>query len=137
MKLSEMIKGFREENGISQREFARRCGLSNSLISLLEKGINPQTGNAMSQDIDTYIKLARGMQTSLQKLFEDLGDDAIVKLDINQDPRFDLTAASYAEGMKDAVGYHLSAEECDIIRGYRAVKPGIKDAVRKLLNIPY
>ena len=137
MKLSEMIKGFREENGISQREFARRCGLSNSLISLLEKGINPQTGNAMSQDLDTYVKLAQGMQTSLQKLFEELGEDAFVKLDRNQDPRFDLTAASFAEGMKEAIGYHLSAEECDIVREYRQASQGIKDAIKKLLNIPY
>ena len=137
MKLSEMIKEFREENKISQREFARRCGLSNSLISILEKGINPQTGNAMSQDLDTYLKLAKGMQTSLQKLFEDLGADAAVKLDKNQDPRFDLTAASFAKGMKESIGNHLDAEECDIIREYRNASQGIKDAIKKLLNIPY
>ena len=80
MKLSEMLKNYRTENKISQREFARRCELSHSLISLMEMGKNPQTGKAMSPDLDTYRKLAAGMQTSLQDLFEKLGNDAAVDL---------------------------------------------------------
>lgn len=80
MKLSEILKSYRAENKISQRELARRCGLSNSLISLMEMGKNPQTGKTMSQDLGTYKKLAEGMQTSLQALFEKLGNDAAVDL---------------------------------------------------------
>ena len=56
MKLSELLKQYRSENKISQRELARRCGLSNSLISLMEMGVNPQTGKEMSpEEIDTVL----------------------------------------------------------------------------------
>ena len=48
MKLEELLKQYRAENKISQRELARRCDLSNSLISLFEMGKNPQTGKQMS-----------------------------------------------------------------------------------------
>lgn len=80
MKLSDLIVRYRESNNISQREFARRCGLSNSLISLIEKGYNPQTGKEISPDLDTYAHLAIAMGISIQTLFERLGDDAAVKL---------------------------------------------------------
>ena len=38
MKLGEFIKQYREEHGISQREFARRCGISNTAIQSIENG---------------------------------------------------------------------------------------------------
>ena len=87
MKLSEMLKNYRSENKISQRELARRCGLSNSLISLMEMGVNPQTGKEMSPDLETYKRLADGMQISVQTLFNRLGNDATVKLSVPQENR--------------------------------------------------
>lgn len=80
MKLSELIKQYREENNISQREFGRRCDLSNSLISILEMGKNPQTGKTMTPDFVTYRKLANGMGMSVQMLFEKLDDGAFVSM---------------------------------------------------------
>lgn len=68
MKLSDILKQYREENGISQREFAKRCELSNSLISILEKGYNPQTGKPMDPDSRTYRRLASGMGITEDKL---------------------------------------------------------------------
>ena len=87
MKLEEVIKKYREEHDISQREFARRCGLSNSLISIFEMGKNPQTGKRIHPDFETYRKLANGMGTSVQKLFEQLGSGALIK--INHDYTFE------------------------------------------------
>lgn len=80
MKLGELISQYRISNNISQREFARRCGLSNSLISLIEKGVNPQTGKTMAQDLETYSRIAYAMGISVQELFEQLGTDASVRL---------------------------------------------------------
>ena len=68
MKLSDILKQYREENSISQREFAKRCELSHSLISILEKGYNPQTGNSVDPDSRTYRRLAAGMGITEQKL---------------------------------------------------------------------
>ena len=80
MKLGKLIIQYRERNDLSQREFARRCGLSNSLISIIEKGINPQTGKEVSPDLETYSRIARAMGITMQMLFEQLGDDATVHL---------------------------------------------------------
>lgn len=80
MKLSDVLKNYREKHQISQREMARRCNVSHSLINLIEKGENPQTGKAMSQDMGTYKKIADGMGISVQSLFETLGSDAAVQI---------------------------------------------------------
>ena len=68
MKLSEIVKQYREENRISQREFAKRCELSNSLISIIEKGMNPQTGSPVDPDSRTIRRLASGMGMPEQRL---------------------------------------------------------------------
>ena len=78
MKLSDLIKNYREENGISQREFARRCGLSNSLISILEMGVNPQTGKPTEPDARTYRRLANGMGMTASDLSKLLQTDSAV-----------------------------------------------------------
>ena len=80
MKLRDVILNYRSENKISQRELARRAGLSNSLISIIEAGINPQTGKKMSQDLETYKKLADAMGMSLHELIEKIDDDEVVSL---------------------------------------------------------
>lgn len=51
MDLKDILIQYREENRISQRELARRCGLSNAQISILEYGKNKQTGRKPTPDI--------------------------------------------------------------------------------------
>lgn len=80
MEIKDIILNFRKENKISQREFARRCELSNSLISVLEMGINPQTGKKNSPDLITYKKLASGMGITLQDLLDMLDDSEVISL---------------------------------------------------------
>ena len=52
MKLSEIIKKYRKEHDLSQRQMGARCGLSTGYISLIEKEINPQTGKVEKTDIE-------------------------------------------------------------------------------------
>ena len=82
MDIKDVLLKYREENNISQRELARRCGLSNSLISILEMGVNPQTGKKMSPDLETYKKLADGMGITVQELFEMLDENEMVSMSI-------------------------------------------------------
>lgn len=67
MKLGDMIKQYREERGLSQRAFARRCGLSNAQIAFLEKGIG-NSGKPFEPTFDTVRKVARGMGTTAEVL---------------------------------------------------------------------
>jgi len=106
MKLGELIIQYRQNNNLSQREFASRCHLSNSLISIIEKGINPQTGKTMAQDLETYAKIANAMGISVQELFEKLGNDASVKLYpmkiISKDGIHTSVFATPSQAIKDA-----------------------------------
>lgn len=78
MKLGELIAEYRKRMSISQREFSRKCDLSNTYISFLENGRNPKTGKAIVPTIEQYKKIADGMDISLQRLFELLDEDSPV-----------------------------------------------------------
>ena len=80
MKLSEIIIDYRTRMNISQREFSRKCNLSNSYISFLEREINPKTGKPLVPTVEQYGKLAEGMGMTVHHLFELLDDDAPVDL---------------------------------------------------------
>ena len=80
MKLCELIRNYRTQEKISQREFARRCGLSNTYISFLENEMNPKTGRPMVPTLEQYKKIADGMGITLQRLFELLDEDAPVDM---------------------------------------------------------
>ena len=85
MDLKDILIKYREENKISQRELARRSGLSNAQISILEYGKNKQTGRKPTPDIITLKKLADGMGIPLQTLFDQIGDSEFVSLNTRQD----------------------------------------------------
>lgn len=74
MKLGDLIRSYRESHDISQRQFALRCDLSNGYISILEKGINPNTQKPVTPTIPQLKKLADGMGISLSELFEQVDD---------------------------------------------------------------
>lgn len=78
MKIGEYIKEYRDRIGISQRKFADMCGLSNSFISMLEKDENPKTKKPIEVSLENYKAIAVATGTTVDKLFEELGEDAPV-----------------------------------------------------------
>ena len=80
MKLSVIVSEYRQRLQISQREFARRCGLSNSYISFIENETNPRTGRPMVPTLEQYQKIASGMDMTVHQLFALLDEDAPVDL---------------------------------------------------------
>lgn len=80
MTLSELIQIYRaEHDNMSQRKFANQCELSNGYISMLEKGVNPNTGEPITPTISVLKKLSNGMGISLTDLFVK-ADDIPVEL---------------------------------------------------------
>lgn len=61
MKLSQLIKNYRNENGVTLDELAQRSGLSKPYISMLEKGKNPKSGKPIIPSYDTLRKVANAM----------------------------------------------------------------------------
>lgn len=74
MKLGEAIQQFRLEHGLSQRQFAVSCNLSNGYISMLERGENPKTKVPVTPTLPALQKIAQGMNMSLTDLFEIVDD---------------------------------------------------------------
>lgn len=79
MKLSEIIKKYRESHDLSQRQLGAQCGLSTGYISLIEKEINPQTGKPMVPSLPVMNKLSIGMGLTLDELLA-MCDDMDVSL---------------------------------------------------------
>lgn len=95
MKLGNFVKTYRKQHGnMSQRELAEICGLSNAIISMIEKGVNPSTDLPITPTLPTLKKLAKGMNITLDDLF-DAVDEMNVSLDKN--PYTDEEKAEFFE----------------------------------------
>lgn len=61
MTLGQFVKEYRERNNLSQRQFALRCGLSNSYIHMLESQKNSKTGKPIVPNISSIKKISKAM----------------------------------------------------------------------------
>lgn len=68
MTLGEIIRQFRQEHDLSQRQFAMRCGLSNGYIAMLEKNMNPKTGKPISVSLENLHDIASAMNMTADEL---------------------------------------------------------------------
>jgi len=68
MTLSELIKEYRKDHRLSQRQFAIKCNVSNVHISMLENNLNPRTGKPLTPTLPMLKKIADGMNISLDEL---------------------------------------------------------------------
>lgn len=129
MKLSAIISDFRKRINISQREFARRCNLSNSYISFIENDVNPRTGKPMTPTIEKYKKLADGMDMTLHQLFEILDDDSPVDLTADESDPYFSEPPTVPDG--------LSEDERRLLDAWRAADDRAReDALKTLLGHP-
>ena len=81
MTLSDLVKKYLKENNISQRQFAKKCGMSCGYICMIVNGINPRTKSPIIPTLKSLNEIARGMNMTIDDLFEQV-DDMYVGLDI-------------------------------------------------------
>ena len=74
MTLKDLIIEYRNDHGLSQRQFATACGLSNGYISMLEKEMNPNTKLPVTPTLPKLKQLASGMGMSLPDLLVKVDD---------------------------------------------------------------
>jgi len=79
MKLGEILRRYRAEHDLSQRQFAKLCGLSHGYIPLIERGTNPN-GDPLTPSITVMKQLADAMGITLQELISLTDDDMEVDL---------------------------------------------------------
>lgn len=76
MKLSEIVKKYREEHGLSLRAFAERVGVSHNAIANIENERNSH-GNPFVPTMETLVGIASAMGISLNDLLHMMGDEDV------------------------------------------------------------
>ena len=74
MTISEYISRYLSENKLSQRQFAKNCGLSNGYISMLINNENPKTKKPLIPSLSALISLSKGMGITVDELIEQTDD---------------------------------------------------------------
>lgn len=77
MTLGEIITQYRNEHKMSQREFARRCGMSNSYLSMLEQNRNYKNGQPIIPSLVTIKAVSDAMARPLGEVLEAMGDEPL------------------------------------------------------------
>lgn len=100
MKLGEFIKQYRDEHGMSQREFAASSGLTNGYISMLENDKNPKTGAGIKPTLSTYKAVSNATGVSVSSLMSLVDDDVSLEEPIRYG---DLSADKDVSDLLDAL----------------------------------
>lgn len=127
MQLRDLIRSYRKSHGLSQRQFAVQCDLSNGYISILEKGINPNTGKPVTPTIPQLKKLADGMAITLTDLLEQVDDMPIELSPPEVSPSISLSISQL----------DFTDEEISLIEKFRCLDVRGQAAVLNVLNYEY
>lgn len=74
MKLGDKIKQFRLEKKLTMQQLAYLSGKSKGYISMLEKGINPQTQKPIEPSLEAIQSIAKSLNVDLEDLISDTED---------------------------------------------------------------
>ena len=121
MRLGDYIKVYRKKNKLSQREFAKKCDLSNGYISMLERGLNPKTKEPITPSLVQLKKLADGMSVTINDILLAV-DDMPVDIGI-------IGEKKQPTGIDE-----LSEAEANIIMLFRKLPPELQRSYPALLE---
>ena len=109
MKLGDLIRKYREQHDLSQRQFAISCGLSNGYISMLEKGRNPKTGRPVTPTLLQLKQLASGMGTTMMDMLERVDDMPVdLATEANMFSGIKLPAPGAGDGHDDSIDIEIA-----------------------------
>lgn len=77
MKIGEIIDNYLKENGMSQRQFAKKCGMSNGYISMLIKDKNSSTDKPMIPSLSALLSISRALGITLDELIAKADDTQV------------------------------------------------------------
>lgn len=108
MTLSNLVQEYRRAHGLSQRQFAAECGLSNGYISMLEKNLNPKTGQPLTPSLPALKKIADGMGMSLGDMLMAVDDMPVDLLsNVVDDHANEMSALIRESGHSDAIDIEI------------------------------
>lgn len=84
MTLGKVIQKYREDNHLSQRQFAMKCGISNGYISMIEKNENPSTGKPLTVSLPILKSIAAAMHLSVDELMRLADGDTLISMNTDK-----------------------------------------------------
>ena len=112
MKIGEYVQQYRYEHKESQREFARKCGLSSAIITFLERGYR-DNGKPYIPKFDTIRKIANGMGMTPEELISSCED---FNLDVTVGPEEIPIIEDFINEL-----YKQSPDEAMLLQAYRLI----------------
>mgnify|MGYP000944714474 CR=1 FL=1 len=102
LKLSEILRNYRSEHGLTLQAFADRANLTKQYLSMLENNKNSKNGKPIIPSIETLRKLANAMYMSADSLIAMIDDEQSVTIS-SQDAGYytDPEVAAYADRLKN------------------------------------
>lgn len=131
MTLGDCVKEYRDSHDLSQRQFAELCDLSNAYISVLEKNVNPKTGEAPAPTYGVYKKIAGAMGISVQSLMEKADESAV---SLGSNILVEMQSEPFSEETKQIIDKRLEdadANKRELISLYKTMTDADKE---KLLD---
>lgn len=91
MKLSDIVKNYRMQNGLTQDDIARLAKCSKAYICMIENGKDSKTGKPINPSITFLHNLATAMNMTSEELYKLLDIDISIRvneegLSINESP---------------------------------------------------
>lgn len=77
MTLGKIVEEYLREHKMSQRSFAKKCGMSNSYISMIVNEINPRSNSPIVPTLKTLNGIAAGMNITLDRLLFRMDNTAV------------------------------------------------------------
>lgn len=75
MTVGDFVKAYRKQHGLSQRQFAEMCGLSNGYVSMLEANKSPRTGEPIEVSLMTLRQIAEAINLTVSDIIRTINPD--------------------------------------------------------------
>ncbi len=133
MHIGEFINQYLSKKNMSQRQFAKDCGLSNGYISMLIKNINPKTGKPLVPSLSALISIAKGMGITVDELIAETDD---INVDITLTRNLPKSTYQKNEPKKEQppIPDGLTEDERFWVEIYRKVSPEIQDLLITMVS---
>lgn len=115
MLLGDIIKQYRSEHNLSQRDFAKKCELSHTYIAALEKKVDARSGKKIAPTVDAVKNISKGLNMPLQELLNIIDDEQEFIVNQNKSIRIPVLGSIPAgipiELIEDILDYEDISEE--------------------------
>jgi repressor LexA len=115
MLLGDIIKQYRSEHNLSQRDFAKKCELSHTYIAALEKKVDARSGKKIAPTVDAVKNISKGLNMPLQELLNIIDDEQEFIVNQNKSIRIPVLGSIPAgipmEMIEDIVDWEDISEE--------------------------